>query len=79
MEKRTVKLTNFVIIQNRLNDLAKEYEVAKKENDKEKLENIKVRYEDLKTLLRSNAVYFKNLDNSLNDTTEGSKYSLNNL
>lgn len=68
MEKRTVKLTNFIKIQNSLNDLAKEYEVAKKENNKEQLEVIKGKYEDLKTLLRSNAVYFKKLD----------KYEVNN-
>ena len=68
MENKTVKLTNFKKIQEELNILAKEYETAKQNKDSKKLEEIKVKYEDLKTLLRSNAVYFKKLD----------KYEVNN-
>ena len=64
MENKTVKLTNFKKIKDELNNLAKEYETAKQNNDSKKLEEIKVRYEDLKILLRSNAVYFKKLDKS---------------
>ena len=62
MEKRTVKLTKISKIQEELDNLAKEYEVAKRDNNQEAKESIKERYEELKVLLRSNAVYFKNLN-----------------
>lgn len=62
MEKKTVKLTNFVKIQEELNQLAEDYKVASSNNNIEKLEAIKGKYEDLKTLLRSNAYYFNKLD-----------------
>ena len=62
MEKKTVMLTNFKKIQEDLNNLAQEYKIAKDNNDEKKLNNCTKQYEELKTLLRSNAYYFNNLN-----------------
>ncbi|MBQ9024736.1 MAG: hypothetical protein IJ105_05955 [Bacilli bacterium] len=68
MEKKTVKLTNFVKIQEDLNKLADEYKIAKENNNEEELVNINEKYAQLKVLLRSNAHYFNQLDeNSINE------------
>ena len=62
MEKKTVKLTNFIKIKDELNALADQYKIAKENDNVEELNNIEAKYNDLKVLLRSNAYYFNGLD-----------------